>query len=275
MDSQIIYSGSDGQQLTDVIAVNDRPLDLTGKTVKFKMRNADSDTLKVNSNAVIDDAEEGSVSYTWSDANLDTPGEYWAWWEVKTGSANLDTPEFLVIVTKHSPGLRTETGAFYAQAKSHLPITWAHLEQEQGDAVLQNIVEVVKLKLFNATIAVEDEIDYDLRIQSYAGKCIALAVIPRAIDYWMNQHQSLSATGTNENVSFPDRIEALKALQERLLSDIAKERDEVEALIGVPTLMPLTGVPGLSLGKDQGFATPLAQDHFNPYAFPQRNKQPW
>jgi hypothetical protein len=86
----------------------------------------------------------------------------------------------------------------------------------------------------------------------------------------MNQHQTLSATGTNENVSYPDRIEALEILRERLVAEIAAERDEIEVIIGTPTIVPKTAVPGLTLGRDDGFATPLAQDHFPAYAFPER-----
>jgi hypothetical protein len=271
MDTQVIYTGSDGQALVDIITIDGKPLDLTGKTVKFKMRHASSDVLKVNASASVTDADDGAVSYTWTDANLDTPGEYYCWWEIKSGSATLDTPETLIVITKHSPGIRTTTGAFYEFAKSYLPVTWRHLEQEQGDDTLQNRVEIIKLKVFNQEIAVEDEADYDIRVQDYIGKLVAISVIPSAIDYWMNQHQTLSATGTNENVSYPDRIEALEKLREKLIAEVAEAQDIIEDIIGVPTIVPLTGTPGLSLGKDEGFATPLPQEHFHPYAFPKSN----
>jgi hypothetical protein len=270
MDAQIIYSGSDGQKLIDIVTIDGIPLDLTGKTVKFKMRHANSDVLKVNANAAIENATEGQVSFTWSDAYLDSPGEYYSWWEIKSGSATLDTPETLIVVTKHSPGIRTTTGAFYEYAKSYLPVTWKHLEEEQGDDTLQNRVEIIKLRVFGQEIAVEDEADYDIRVQDYIGKLVALSVIPSAIDYWMNQHQSLSATGTNENVSYPDRIEALEKLREKLAAEVAADQEIIEAIIGIPAFVPLNATPGVSGGKDEGFTTPLPQEHIKDYAFPKR-----
>lgn len=276
MDSFVIYSGSDGQILSDQIKKEGRPYDLTSATVRFKMRNAENSTVVIDSAATIEDAETGQVSYAWSDADLADRGEFYGWWRVvNPDTTDLETQEFHIIITEHAPGLRTRTGAFYLHAKSQMPVSWRHLEAEVGDYILQTKVEIVKKQLFATDIAVEDEINEDIRVQSYVGKCVTLSVIPMAIDYWMNQHQTLSATGTNENVSYPDRIEALNKLYERLVAEIAKEQDEIAAIIGVTTVKPLTSVPGVSGGTDEGFATPLASDNFFPYSFPPLDNVNW
>lgn len=277
MDSFTIYTGSEGQILSDQIIKEGRPIDLTdASSVKFLMRPATDSTIVVEETATIDNVNSGLVSFAWDDSQLEERGEYFGWWRiVYPDSSNIDTPEFLIIITEHAPGLRTRTGAFYAHAKSQMPVSWRHLEEEVGDAVLQTKIEVIKKKLFTNTILVEDEEDQDIRVQSYVGKLAAISSIPMAVDYWMNQKQSVSATGTNENVSYPNRVEALWKLYERLLAEVAKDKDEIEAIIGTPTIVPLTAVPGVSLGSDDNFATPLPQKYFQPYAFPKRNSQPW
>jgi hypothetical protein len=55
---------------------------LTGASVRFLMRAADSSTPKVAAAAQIVDAATGQVRYTWIAADLDTPGVYRAEWEV-------------------------------------------------------------------------------------------------------------------------------------------------------------------------------------------------
>lgn len=48
------------------------PVDLSGATVRFRMRAADADSRQVDSPATITDAANGEVQYGWSDGDTDT-----------------------------------------------------------------------------------------------------------------------------------------------------------------------------------------------------------
>lgn len=266
----VIFTGADGQVLKDTIQEGTRPFDLTDLSVNFNMRYADNANIKLSKSANIVDAENGEVEYLWADDDLDEPGEYYAWWTVVLeDDTTVDTDEFLVVVTEHAPGVRTRTGAIYKKARSIIPVTWNALEDysEYGDELLQGRIEAAKIRIIGHEVPVEDEETYDIRVQEFIAKVAALAIIPAGIDYWMNQKQSATATGTNEVISYPDRIRGLEKIQERLLAEIANDRAEIEELIDNPDLRPSTGVPKFSPGTDNGYITPLPSKHFFDYAF--------
>ncbi len=267
----VIYTGSDAQPITDRIQINGRPFDLgSGSSVKFKMRHADSDQLKVDEDADIVSETTGDVKYQWTDTDLNDPGEYLAWWHVDIGAGgDLDTAEFSIIVTKHSPGLRTTTGAVYRAAKSIIPVTWGRLEnwEDYGDSLLQDQIENCKLRVFNSSVSATDEKNYDRRVIDYIAKLTVLYVIPAGMDYWLSQKQSVSATGVNENASYPDRIEALEKIYEKLLREISQDRAEVEAILGTSITEFNSDFPIFSAGAEEGYITPLPSEHFPDFTF--------
>lgn len=272
-----VYAGSEGQVLSDQLMKDGRPMVLDpAATVKFYLRYAVSDVLKINGTAAdIDDFDKGLVSYSWTDANLDTPGEYKGWWKiVQPDTTNIDTAEFVVIISQHAPGVRTQTGPVYRKARGIIPVTWSALEEweKYGDALLQEHIEVIKTKIFGVAVAVDDEYDLDIRVQQYLAKLAVIGVIPTGIDYWLNQKTSVSATGTNENVSFPDRIEALKDIHKQLVGEIVADRAEIEDIIDLPTVNTDIAVPAFSPGTTDGFKTPIAGEDFFDYSFGERMK---
>lgn len=60
-------------------------VDLTGKTVSFKMINAAGFSKVALTTATIVTAAAGKVSYDFQNADVDTPGEYTAWFVVTEG----------------------------------------------------------------------------------------------------------------------------------------------------------------------------------------------
>jgi hypothetical protein len=67
-------------------------VNLTSATsVKFIMKTATGNTVKVNTPAVIVDATTGVVRYDWLSADTATPGSYIAEWEVTWGGGKKQT----------------------------------------------------------------------------------------------------------------------------------------------------------------------------------------
>lgn len=272
-DTVVIYKDNTGQPLDDQIVVGNRAFNIPlGATVSFKMRNADSDVLKVDAAADIISEAEGKVRYQWDAADVDTPGEYYGWWEIDATSNFVETPEFLVIVSAHRPGFRTQTGAIYTSARSFMPITWDRLEDapEYGDAQLQNKIEVAKLSLLGTEIDVEDEGNLDIRVISYIAKIAVISVIPAGKDYWAAMSVTKSVKGPDEQVSYPNRIEMLESLHEQLQAEIAADRDLISSIIDTPSVRPNNNLPDVSDGTDEGYITPNPHLNFRDYGFPVR-----
>jgi hypothetical protein len=75
-------------------------------------------------------------------------------------------------------------------------------------------------------------------VKLYSGKLLARSLIGPGIDYWSKQVISQSA-GTTEQVSYADRVAALKDLDKRLAEDIGNLSVEVG-----PIVPPVSQVPG-------------------------------
>jgi len=66
-----------------ILSSGGNPVDLTGATgVNFIMKAAQGNTVKVNAAAVVVTPASGVVRYDWAVADVDTPGEYLAEWQV-------------------------------------------------------------------------------------------------------------------------------------------------------------------------------------------------
>jgi hypothetical protein len=266
----LIYEEAVGTNLEYRIELQNKAVNLDGASVQFKMREHDSAQLHVDNDATIADATRGEVAYTWEASDLDIPGEYLGWFEVDLGSALIVTPEFQIIIAEHAPGIRTRTGAIYRAAKSYIPETWGNLERLDyyGDAVLQEKINLIKEKILVDDVLVDDEEDLNIRIIDYLAKLAVIAVIPAGADYWANQRIEVSATGTNETATYPDRAKALWELHKRLIVEVNQDRAEIEELLGNELLRSSVGTPAISDGAEEGFITPLPSEHFRDYAFP-------
>ena len=278
MDIFTVYMGSEGQTVSQQIKQDGRPFDLTTSSVRFYMRYALSDDLKITDEpANVEDAGSGLVSFEWTN-DLDEQGEYFGWWKViQPDTSEIDSDEFLIVVTEHAPGIRTRTGTIYDFCRSFIPSTWNALERDEqyGDALLQRRIEVQKLRLFGITILPEDEEDLDIRVQSFLAKLTVLNLMSTAMEYWMNQRESVNATGTSEASTWPERIEHLKQIRDQLTREVLDERDEIEEIVDLPPALGANSVPEFTPGTEDGFVTPLpSEEHFS-YAFPDRDPTLW
>lgn len=272
-DSLVVYKDSTGQPVTDQIKVGNKPLDITGSTVTFNMRESFSDTVKVSSAGSIVDATKGQISYEWQAADVDTQGEYKAWWELDLFGAIIETEEFEVIVAEHEPGLRTNTGAVYRAAMSYLPSTWLALEQSPtyGDSMLQEKIEYVKYKILGESVAVADEASLDIRVLNYIAKNVVVQVIPAAVDYWLDQKikVQLETGGASQEIyHYEERTERLLDLLDKLLKDIDNDTSDIEDLLGKYNTRSVGSTAAYAEGQDEGFVTPSPVLNYRDYAFP-------
>lgn len=83
--------GDTGPTISAVLSDPAGVVDLTGATVRFKMRLSDSGAIVVNAVATIVSAAAGSVSYGWEAADTAVAGTYLAEWEVTFGNGEVIT----------------------------------------------------------------------------------------------------------------------------------------------------------------------------------------
>jgi len=103
------FKGNRSPSITDTIRVDGAVFDLTGSTVKFKMRLQPSGTLKVNAAATVVTAAAGTVRYDWQATDVDTVGLYLFWWEVTLASGKIqETPAAPLVLLDHAPAQVTE-----------------------------------------------------------------------------------------------------------------------------------------------------------------------
>lgn len=100
------YVGNRNPSITETITSNGVVVDLTGKTVRFKMRAVGSSTLKVDQPINNTPDSTGVVRYDWQAADVDTAGDFLIWWEVTTTGKTQDVHEALIQFLAHAPTSR-------------------------------------------------------------------------------------------------------------------------------------------------------------------------
>jgi hypothetical protein len=156
------------------------------------------------------------------------------------------------------------SGAIATRARSNLPTTWDRLDTFDTE-MMQTLIDDVKYQLFGTVVTPNAEATtYTSLVLEYAGKLVAIAVIPAAVDYWMNQPTSITATGTEEVESYPDRIAALWKLQEQLIAQAkaleADVNEETDIIVRAKLGAPLVSDAGVELVTSNPSDFPRAFD---------------
>lgn len=70
---------------------SDMPIDLTGATVEFHMRNRDTGVVKVDAAAAVESVDDVEVRYDWQTGDTDTPGWFEFEFEVTYATGQQET----------------------------------------------------------------------------------------------------------------------------------------------------------------------------------------
>jgi hypothetical protein len=86
------------------VTIAGQPVNLTGATVKFRMRQIGSQAYVVDTDVVVTDAANGVVRWDPVSADVDESNQYLGWFQVTySNTKTQDTPEFLVLIRAHTP----------------------------------------------------------------------------------------------------------------------------------------------------------------------------
>lgn len=126
------------------------------------------------------------------------------------------------------------TGAVTDRLKALIPITWDALSNDPraGDSTLQAAIDVGKANATGTVIDPTQEQNYPVVVVDYIAKLAAIELIPAGVDFWMNQSVSISASGTNETLSYVDRASRLDSLKTELVAETRIKQPEIAKLIG-------------------------------------------
>lgn len=98
--------GNRNPSITETITSGGTVVDLTGSSVKFKMRAQDSDDLIVDAAVSNSPGADGVVRYDWAAEDVDTAGFFLVWWEVTTSGKTQDMKEAVIEFRDHAPATR-------------------------------------------------------------------------------------------------------------------------------------------------------------------------
>lgn len=154
--------------------------------------------------------------------------------------------------------MATGDGPIARGARSEIPYTFDALVRATtfGAPSLDLKRDYVVFSLFGTTIPESLEATtFDALRIAYAGKALALEMVPAGIDFWAGRPITKSATGTNESKTYESRVAALKAAGERLAAELAALAARIEVDLPVQVAAP-------SITPQNDYVTP------DPFTFP-------
>ena len=98
-----------------------------------------------------------------------------------------------------------------------------------GQGGFERVAATVKFRLFATTVMPDMEPTvYDAFTLDFAAKVSALRIIPAGADYWSDQLTGESAR--EETINYPDRIDSLWRIHERLLVEVKEDQGYFEQI---------------------------------------------
>lgn len=128
---------------------------------------------------------------------------------------------------------------------------------------VQSLADYVKFRLFGTVVQAAAEASlYDPLLLNFVGKLTTLQFIPAAVDYWGDQLIQESTTGTNENVTYPDRRPELWRVFDSLRAEVNGEFSEMAEKYGFIIYGGAGNIPQVTYG-DNGRGVLITEDPQN------------
>jgi hypothetical protein len=169
-------------------------------------------------------------------------------------------------------------GPIMLNARAQIPQTWDALARASifGSELLTLTSDAVKYRLWSTVAEPADEYAFYGPLGCMmAGKWIAIQVIPAGADYWSDQLTSETTSGTNETISYPDRINSLWRIHARLLQEMKELSPQFDAIFGRTAIrrisMPTVSDWGIPLVTANPYST---TPPINPTTYP-KGILPW
>lgn len=245
----VFTTGTTQPSLYDVVTgMNGAPVEMVpGTSAVFFMRPLLSRAPDVSAAAVPlypADDNGNNVRYDWASGDLSVEGPYMGWWGYELpGSSLIETPEFRVVITDHGPGFGAQIGAIVDGVAQFMPITLDRLRQDStfGDRFLQRHADYIKRIVLGTVVAPDIESTYDIALQEYLSKRVAVRLISPAKDYWARQYRTVQTQGPSEMAAYPDMLANLDVLCSRLSHELVHDWRQLQRL--VPNLPQLRVEP--------------------------------
>jgi hypothetical protein len=158
-------------------------------------------------------------------------------------------------------------GAVADRIQALIPITWDALSSDPrvGDGALQTSIDLAKQNTVGMIVDPSQEDRYPVVVVDYMAKLAIIQICNAAIDYWMNQANNVSSSGTAESISYTDRASRIAVLQAQYLVETRSLAAEVAKLVGY-WIDPGHDVPQLSTATINPFhLTPSPEEFPRPF----------
>lgn len=164
-------------------------------------------------------------------------------------------------------------GAIADRVRGLIPVTWDALSKDSrvGDAPLQGAIDLAKQAVTGTVIDPNSEGTYPLVVIDYIAKTAVIEICPAGVDYWMNQATNVSASGTNETLSYTDRAKQLEDLKQEFLAETRLKQMEISKLVNyyvdngraVPQMSSATINPYHQTPSPEEFPRPYRQTQYS------------
>jgi hypothetical protein len=117
--------------------------------------------------------------------------------------------------------------------KGLIPTTWDALNNAStvGPTVLAARVQFAEEMIWGSVPSDTTQNNMSTLVADFIAKYAAIQIIDVALDYWREQPQSITTTGTAEVESYGDRLAFLRERKSSLIEELAQLAPQVDPLI--------------------------------------------